>query len=114
MKPITSGVTMPARFAHRLNSPPVTPTASFGFHYGFDAWQRSNKSSSVTVNGVPTGLAYVDYWGKVFHAEAGLQWMARNGFTAEFNAGPMLFLNPRTNTWDWFGFFSLGIGWYFH
>jgi len=91
-----------------------TPTASFGFHYGFDAWQRSNKSSSVTVNGVPTGLTYDDYWGKVFHAEAGLQWMARNGFTAEFNAGPMLFLNPRTNTWDWFGFFSLGIGWYFH
>lgn len=88
-----------------------SPTISFGGHYGFDVWSRS---TSTTVNGVPTGLAYDDMWGKDFHAEVGLQWMSKSGFTAEFGAGPMLFFNKHNGLWQWFGFFSLGIGWYFH
>jgi len=26
----------------------------------------------------------------------------------------MLFFNQRSGQWEWFGFFSLGVGWYFH
>jgi len=91
-----------------------SPTVSFGAHYGFDAWQRSGHQSSVSVNGQPVALAYDDIWGKMFHAEVGIQWMSPSGFAAEFGGGPMLFYNPHSGLFEWFGFVTLGIGWYFH
>lgn len=90
-----------------------SPTVSLGAHYGFDAWQRSGHSS-VSVNGQPVALSYDDIWGKMFHAELGVQWMSQSGFAGEFGAGPMLFYNPLTQTFDWFGFVTIGMGWYFH
>ncbi len=90
-----------------------SPTIGLGAHYGFDAWQRK-ASSSISVNGMPTGLAYDDIWGKMFHFDLGMQWMANGGFTGEFGAGPMLYFNERTGVFEWFGFVTLGMGWYFH
>jgi len=62
----------------------VEPYIGGGAHYGFNAWQR--KSGTVTVNGEVTDLSYDDIWGKMFHADLGMQWMAPGGFTAEFGA----------------------------
>lgn len=87
-----------------------SPFVSGGFHYGFNAWQRG---SSISVNGMPSGLAYDDIWGTMFHAEVGLQWMSRSGFSVEFGGGPMLFFNKRVGVWQGFGFANLGISWYF-
>jgi hypothetical protein len=39
--------------------------------------------------------------------------MSSGGFAAEFSAGPMLFYNQHTGTFDWFGFVTIGMGWYF-
>jgi hypothetical protein len=88
-----------------------SPTVGLGVHYGFDAWQRS--SSTISVNGMPTLLSYDDIWGKMAHADLGVQWMSSGGFAAEFSAGPMLFYNQHTGTFDWFGFITIGMGWYF-
>ncbi|MFZ5442265.1 MAG: caspase family protein [Myxococcota bacterium] len=88
-----------------------SPTIGLGAHYGFDAWQRS--SSTISVNGMPTALSYDDIWGKMAHLDVGLQWMSSSGFAAEFGGGPMVFYNQHTKTFDWFGFITLGIGWYF-
>jgi len=90
-----------------------SPTFGLGAHYGFDAWKRT-ATSTITINGVPSALSYDDIWGKMFHADLGMQWMANGGFTGEFGGGPMLFYNPVTRGFEWFGFVTLGMGWYFH
>lgn len=90
-----------------------SPTVGLGAHYGFDAWKRS-AASTITINGVPSALSYDDIWGKMFHADLGMQWMANGGFTGEFGGGPMLFYNPVTKAFEFFGFVTLGMGWYFH
>lgn len=87
-----------------------SPYVGGGAHYGFNAWQR--KSGYVSVNGELTDLSYDDIWGKMFHADLGMQWMAPGGFTAEFGGGPMLYYSPR-GTFEWFGFITLGLGVYF-
>lgn len=89
---------------------PWSPFVAAGGHYGFDAWAR--KSSSVYVDGQRQPLSYDDIWGKMFHADLGMQWMSPGGFTVEFGGGPMLYYSPR-GVFEWFGFFSLGLGWYF-
>lgn len=87
-----------------------SPYLGGGAHYGFDAWQR--KSGSITVNGVPAD-SYDDIWGKMFHADLGMQFMAPGGFMAEFGGGPMLYYSDRRQTFDWFGFVHLGLGVFF-
>ena len=87
-----------------------SPYIGGGAHYGFNAWQR--KSGTVTVNGQVSNLSYDDIWGKMFHADVGMQWMAPGGFTAEFGGGPMLYYSPK-GTFEWFGFLTLGLGIYF-
>ncbi len=88
-----------------------SPYIGGGAHYGFNAWQRTG--GYVKVNGEPTEMSYDDIWGKMFHADVGMQWMAPGGFTAEFGGGPMLYYFPATGTFQWFGFVNLGIGVYF-
>lgn len=90
-----------------------SPTIGLGAHYGFDAWQRS-ANGGISINGQPLQLAYDDFWGKMFHADLGMQWMAKAGFTGEFGAGPMLFYNPISQRFEFFGFLTIGMGWYFH
>ena len=87
-----------------------SPYIGGGAHYGFNAWQRT--PGYVTVNGQVSNLSYDDIWGKMFHADIGMQWMAPGGFTAEFGAGPMLYWSPR-GQFEWFGFINLGLGVYF-
>lgn len=87
-----------------------SPYIGGGAHYGFNAWQR--KSGTVTVNGQVSNLSYDDIWGKMFHADLGMQWMAPGGFTAEFGGGPMLFWAPN-GSFQWFGFLTLALGVYF-
>ncbi len=87
-----------------------SPYFGGGAHYGFDAWRR--KAGTTLVNGVP-GDTYDDVWGKMFHADVGLQFMATGGFMAEFGGGPMLYYSDRRQTFDWFGFVHLGLGVFF-
>ena len=87
-----------------------SPYVGGGAHYGFNAWNRG--SGTVSVNGQVTNLSYDDIWGKMFHADVGMQWMAPGGFTAEFGGGPMLYYSPK-GTFEWFGFLTLGLGIYF-
>ncbi|MFT3712333.1 MAG: caspase family protein [Archangium sp.] len=89
-----------------------SPTVSVGAHYGFALWDRGH--SSLSVNGQPVALGYDDIWGKMFHAELGVQWMSQSGFAGEFGAGPMVFWNQATQRFEWFGFVTIGMGWYFH
>jgi uncharacterized caspase-like protein len=91
-------------------SSPWSPYIGGGAHYGFNAWQR--KSGYVTVNGQVSDLGYDDIWGKMFHADVGMQFMAMGGFTAEFGGGPMLYWSPR-GAFEWFGFVNLALGVYF-
>jgi hypothetical protein len=92
-----------------------SPIVGVGAHYGFNAWQRTPAHGSTTVNGMRTDfqLSYDDIWGKMFHADLGMQWRANGGFAAEFSAGPMLYYTQATSSWNWFGFVTLGLGWYF-
>jgi hypothetical protein len=89
-----------------------SPYIGGGAHYGFDAWQRKS-SSSVTINGQPADLSYDDIWGKMFHADLGMQFMAPGGFVAELGGGPMLYYSDRKQAFDWFGFVHLGLGVFF-
>lgn len=88
-----------------------SPYIGGGAHYGFDAWQR--KSGTVTINGQPSSLSYDDIWGKMFHADLGMQFMAAGGFMAEFGGGPMLYWSDGKQAFDWFGFLHLGLGVFF-
>ena len=87
-----------------------SPYLGGGAHYGFNAWQR--KSGSISVNGEFVEASYDDIWGKMFHADIGMQWMAQGGFTAEFGGGPMLYYAPN-GRFQWFGFINLALGVYF-
>lgn len=87
-----------------------TPYIGLGAHYGFRLWRNT---SDITVNGASTGLTYDDIWGKMAHADVGVQWMSPGGFSFDVGGGPMLFLAP-TGQPQLFGFINLGIAWYFH
>ncbi|MDP3152268.1 MAG: caspase family protein [Archangium sp.] len=89
-----------------------SPYIGGGAHYGFDAWQRKS-NSTITINGMPAALSYDDIWGKMFHGDLGIQFMAPGGFTAEFGGGPMLYYSDRKQAFDWFGFIHLGLGVFF-
>jgi hypothetical protein len=85
-----------------------SPYLGVGAHYGLSLWRSS---SAFYVNGRPVDLSYDDIWGKMFHADVGLQWISHGGVAFEFGGGPMLF-NFR-GTWQWFGFVNAAMGFYF-
>jgi tetratricopeptide (TPR) repeat protein len=86
-----------------------SPYLAGGVHYGLRLWR---KSSSVSVNGMPTALSYDDIWGRMAHLDVGLQWISQGGFTVEFGGGPMIFHTDAGGV-QGFGFVNLGVGWYF-
>jgi hypothetical protein len=103
------GVDLSAKFIPLKSA--WSPTVALGAHYGFRAWNQ--KTSSLNVNGMPTGLTYDDIWGKMFHADFGIQWMSSGGFAFDASAGPMLFFNEAKGAFEWFGFLTVGVGLYF-
>lgn len=85
-----------------------SPYVGLGAHYGFGFFQTTG---GFLVNGKAVEQGYGDIWGKMFHADLGMQWISHGGFVVEFGGGPMLYAFK--GTWQWFGFANLAFGFYF-
>lgn len=94
-----------------------TPYIGGGLHYGTGLWRKTSKvtiqSGDPGSNAPSSSFSYDEYWGTVFHADVGFQWMSEGGFVLEVGGGPMAFYSASRGAFVLGGMANLGLGWYF-